>query len=105
MVGRCDSVEVRERDYDKKGPGSIASSGSDSGLRFSSYLIETLQKTGQTFSPCLQKLQRAFKKGTTAVASPTSFLSFLPFLKQNVFPLETSLEAVFCFFLKPFYEV
>ena len=32
------------------------------------------------------------------MASPTSFLSFLPFLKQNVFPLETSLEAVFFFF-------
>lgn len=32
------------------------------------------------------------------MASPTSFLSFLAFLKQNVFPLETSLEAVFFFF-------
>lgn len=31
------------------------------------------------------------------MASPTSFLSFLAFLKQNVFPLETSLEAGFFF--------
>ena len=50
LVGRCDSVEVRESDYDKKGPGSIASSGSDPGLRFSSYLMKHSNNRSDIFS-------------------------------------------------------
>ena len=76
LVGRCDSVEVRERDYDKKGPGSIASSGSDPGLRFSSYLIETLQKTGQTFSHCLKNCSERLRKGQLRWLHPRVFSVF-----------------------------
>ena len=51
-MGCCGSVGAGERDWDTKGPGSR--SGLDPGLRFTFFLIETLNKSkrAQTFSKC-----------------------------------------------------
>ena len=50
--GRCGDVVVRERDKDRKGPGSR--SEFDPEVRFSSVLIETVSKTSQKLSKCLK---------------------------------------------------
>ena len=52
LLGRCGNVVVRERDLDTKSPGSR--SRFDPWLRFSFFLIETLQLTGQRFPKCLK---------------------------------------------------
>ena len=51
-MGCCGSVGAGERDWDTKGLGSR--SGLDPGLRFTFFLIETLNKSkrAQTFSKC-----------------------------------------------------
>ena len=52
LAGYCGSVGAGERDWDTNDPGSR--SGLDPGLRFTFFLIETLDKSkrAQTFSKC-----------------------------------------------------
>ena len=61
--GHCPScgTVARERDEDRKGPGSR--SRFDPGLQFSFFLIETLPITGQKSSKCLKNGSDRLRKG------------------------------------------